>query len=69
MASDYPFLINLRSYVLDSIDLNFALDKGNTGVISRLTMRRNQQSQDESTDLTLFGEDIILISVALDGKH
>ena len=55
-------------YLIDSVDLNFALDKEKTRVISRLTMRRNPQSQDESTTLTLLGEDIILLSVALDGE-
>jgi aminopeptidase N len=54
-------------YLIDSVDLNFVLDEETTRVISKLTMRRNSFCQSENKALTLFGEGLTLVSIALEG--
>jgi aminopeptidase N len=58
--SDYappPFLV-------DEVDLTFELDEDSTLVRSRLSMRRNAPGE-----LRLDGEDLQLVSVAIDGRQ
>ncbi len=53
-------------YLIHSVALNFTLDDENTLVSSRLTLSRNPASQSRDTSLTLSGENLKLIRVALD---
>lgn len=54
-------------YLVDSIDLNFILDAEHTRVVSRLVVLRNPESELQNAALTLFGEQLNLTSIALDG--
>ena len=54
-------------YLVDSIDLNFILDAEHTRVISRLVVLANPESTAKNAELELLGEDLSLVSVALDG--
>ncbi len=56
-----PFLIH-------NVELDFALDARQTRVTSRLTLQRNPASQHSADDLTLSGENLTLIRIALDGQ-
>ncbi|WP_415880813.1 aminopeptidase N [Methylomonas sp. TEB] len=55
-------------YLIEQIELNFDLDEQHTQVRSTLSLRRNPQSQDSSTALTLLGEELQLVSIAIDGQ-
>lgn len=55
-------------YLIEQIELNFDLDEQHTQVRSTLNLRRNPQSQDSSTALTLLGEELQLVSIAIDGQ-
>ncbi len=55
-------------YLIHSVDLNFILDEEKTRVVSRLTMSRNPASESDSQSLELQGENLELISIALDGN-
>jgi aminopeptidase N len=54
-------------YLIDSIDLNFSLNTDHTRVVSRLSVVRNPKSKLKNAVLELFGEELNLISIALDG--
>jgi aminopeptidase N len=53
-------------YLIHSVALNFSLDDENTLVSSRLTLSRNPASQSKDSALTLSGENLKLIRIALD---
>ena len=52
-------------YLIQKVDLNFALDEHHTKVISRLTFVRNPASQSSETALILNGEKLKLIQIVL----
>jgi len=54
-------------YLVDSVDLNFILDADKTRVVSRLVLVRNTESALNNAPLELLGEELSLISIALDG--
>lgn len=54
-------------YLVDTIDLNFILDAEQTRVVSRLVVLTNPESKLKNAALELFGEDLNLVSIALDG--
>jgi aminopeptidase N len=54
-------------FVIDTVDLNFALGEDETRVESRLTVRRNPAAGTPQAPLRLDGEELELISIALDG--
>ncbi|MFU8788504.1 MAG: aminopeptidase N [Methylobacter sp.] len=53
-------------YLIHSVALNFSLDDENTLVSSRLTLSRNPASQSQESSLSLSGENLKLIRIALD---
>ncbi len=55
-------------YLIESVDLNFILDEQSTRVVSRISMQRNPQSTHTDETLTLMGEELTLVSVAIDGN-
>lgn len=54
-------------YLIDQVELEFDLDERNTVVSSRLSLRRNPQSAADGASLVLQGEELELLSIALDG--
>ncbi len=54
-------------YLIQTVDLNFILDAEHTRVVSRLTLNSNPDSQVKHAPLELLGEDLSLVSIALDG--
>ena len=73
MKSEAPkpvFLSDYRpaDFLIDTVELNISLDPRRTEVHSRLTMRRNPQSQKKTKSLRLDGEMLELVSVAVNGK-
>lgn len=54
-------------YLIETVDLNFILEAENTRVVSRLTITHNPDNKARHAPLELLGEDIALISVALNG--
>jgi len=54
-------------YLVDSIDLNFILDAEHTRVVSRLVVLANPESTTKNSAIELLGEDLSLVSIALDG--
>jgi aminopeptidase N len=54
-------------YLIHSVELNFVLDAENTQVTSRLTLQKNPASLSKDQALELNGENLTLISLALDG--
>ena len=70
--TDTPQTIHLADYqpfshIIDKVDLTFRLDPQATRVLTRLSLRPNPQ-RPGSHDLFLHGEDIKLISCAIDGQ-
>ena len=55
-------------FVIDTVDLAFDLGAAETGVASRLALRRNPQAATPGTPLRLDGDELELIAVALDGR-
>ena len=55
-------------FLVDSVDLVFDLDGVNTRVKARLGIRRNPAGMDPKGALELDGEELKLVSVALDGE-
>jgi len=55
-------------YLIDRIELDFDLDEQRTQVRSSLSLRRNPQSPADSLALTLLGEELQLVSIAIDGR-
>ncbi|MES2128333.1 MAG: M1 family aminopeptidase, partial [Pseudomonadota bacterium] len=71
MRTDIPQTIFRKdytppSYLVDTVELGFDLDPARTIVASRLTMRRNPQAA--SRDIELYGEDIVLVALRMNGK-
>ena len=56
------------AFLIDAVDLVFELADSDTRVKSRLRIRRNPESSDRSTALHLDGEELALVSLALDGE-
>ena len=56
------------AFVVDTVDLTFDLGESETRVKSRLTLRRNPQAADATAPLTLDGDALELVSLALDGE-
>jgi aminopeptidase N len=56
------------AFLVDTVDLTFALDGAATKVTSRLSVRRNPASADRDAPLHLDGEDVTLLGVTLDGE-
>ena len=54
-------------YLIEHVELNFILDEDKTRVVSTLTLQRNPQSDSQNAALVLQGEELELISVAMDG--
>ncbi|HEV2300117.1 MAG TPA: aminopeptidase N [Stellaceae bacterium] len=70
--AEQPELIRLADYrppdfLVDAVDLVFELDGHATIVKSRLEIRRNPESGEKHAPLSLDGEALELLSVALDG--
>jgi aminopeptidase N len=56
------------AFLIDTVDLVFELDGRNTRVKSRLAIRRNPAAYDPAAPLRLDGEELALVSLALDGQ-
>lgn len=57
----------IPDYLIESVELNFILDEEKTRVVSKLTLQKNPECQVENPSLVLQGEDLELVSVAIDG--
>ncbi len=55
------------SFLIDTVELSFDLDEAATRVRSRLALRRNPASADKRAPLSLDGENVALVRIALDG--
>jgi aminopeptidase N len=55
-------------FAVDTVDLVFDLDPGDTSVTSRLALRRNPESTEPRAPLRLDGDELELVSLALDGR-
>src|SRR5271169_6040121 len=55
-------------FLVDTVDLTFDLDGANTRVKARLGIRRNPAGSDPAAPLQLDGEELELVSLALDGE-
>ncbi|MGZ5201978.1 MAG: aminopeptidase N, partial [Telluria sp.] len=71
MRTDTPLTIYRKdytapSYLVETVELGFDLDPARTIVANRLTMRRNPESAQR--EIELYGEDIELVAVRLNGK-
>ncbi len=55
-------------YLIDNIELNFDLEEQQTQVTAHLTVRRNPLNATGSVALTLLGEELQLVSIAIDGN-
>jgi aminopeptidase N len=55
-------------FLIDTVDLVFELGDSDTRVKSRLRILRNPESPDRSAALQLDGEELALVSLALDGE-
>jgi len=72
MLREAPQTIHLKDYrppeyLIDQADLQFELGEAETLVQARLTIRRNPESEHEGRTLRLHGEQLELISLAIDG--
>ena len=72
MRDATPLTVYLKDYtppeyLIENVELDFDLDEQNTVVRSRLSMRRNPESRIQDVSLCLMGEDLELISIAVDG--
>ena len=56
------------AFLIDTVDLVFELGDSDTRVKSRLHIRRNPESSEHSAALHLDGEELALVSLALDGE-
>jgi aminopeptidase N len=54
-------------FVIDNVELSFTLGEEETLVESRLKLRRNPAARSPKAPLRLDGEDLALVSIALDG--
>ncbi len=56
-------------FLIDTVDLAFALDPTATRVAARLAVRRNPDAADGPAPLRLDGEELTLVSLRLDGER
>jgi aminopeptidase N len=56
-------------FLIDTVDLVFALAEDDTRVQARLAVRRNPQAADRRAPLRLDGEGLALLALALDGER
>jgi len=68
-----PDAIRLADYrppawLVDTVDLRFELEPETTRVHCRMVVRRNPASDDSSAALTLFGKDLELVTLSVDGE-
>jgi aminopeptidase N len=56
------------AFLIDTVDLAFELGAQDTRVKSRLAIRRNPEADDGTAALELDGEELDLVSLALDGE-
>jgi aminopeptidase N len=73
MRTETPTPIKLEdyrppAYLVDKLDLDFALEPHETIVTSRLVVRPNPQTQEQGAPLALDGEQLKLLEAKLDGK-
>ena len=54
-------------YLINTVELNFILDEENTRVVSTLTINKNTDSHVENAALVLQGENLQLLSIAING--
>ena len=57
------------TFLIDTVDLVFELGDSDTRVKSRLRIRRNPEGSDRESPLHLDGEELALVSLALDGEQ
>ncbi len=57
------------AFLVETVELAFDLDEAATRVRSRLTVRRNPDSADADAPLTMDGEALTLVRVALNGEE
>src|SRR4051794_6082180 len=57
------------AFLIDTVQLSFDLDEAATHVRSRMALRRAPASADERAPLSLDGEAVTLIRIALDGAE
>ena len=57
------------AFLVDNVELSFDLDEAATRVRSRMTVRRNAASMDAGAPLSLDGEALTLLRVALNGEE
>src|SRR5258706_13017122 len=55
-------------FLIDTVDLVFELAESDTRVKTRLQIRRNPEGSDRESPLHLDGEELALVSLALDGE-
>ncbi|HZT89980.1 MAG TPA: aminopeptidase N [Stellaceae bacterium] len=55
-------------FLIDTVELTFALDEDETLVDARLALRRNPERKDNAAPLRLDGDEVELRALALDGK-
>jgi aminopeptidase N len=73
MRDPVPTTVYLKDYtppafLVQTIDLDVALHEEHAEVRARLAVRRNAAAQDPAAPLVLDGEELELVSVALDGR-
>src|SRR5690349_11349809 len=56
------------AFLIDTVDLDVDIHHEHTVVRSRLTIRRNPSATQSSAALALDGEDLMLDSIAIDGR-
>jgi aminopeptidase N len=57
------------AFLIDTVELSFDLDEAATHVRSRIALRRNPAAVDRAAPLSLDGEALTLVRVALDGAE
>ncbi|NOQ62951.1 MAG: aminopeptidase N [Methyloprofundus sp.] len=55
------------AYFIETVDLNFILAAEHTRVVSRMTLTHNPDNPEKHAPLVLLGEQLTLVSIALDG--
>ena len=74
MSDSRPREVRLKdyappTYLVDTVDLHFDLDDARTLVTAALKLRRNPDAATTDPVLTLFGRDLELLSLRLDGRE
>ena len=73
MRDSLPKTIFLKDYqlpdfLIDTTDLHFTLTENGSVVRTRLAIRRNSAAENDSSELQLMGQELKLLSVAIDGQ-